>query len=461
VSVAGGVVGATGRGRCVSIDSRGPAPRSFAGQGDKPQAPRLRKEAAWMLSGNGLALVFQAAYFVMMGRMLGSREYGALVGVVALVGSLGQLSSVGMEMVLLRNVSRDRDSFGETWGRALVVSAAGAVALLVLSVAYAHWFLPASLRPLVPWIALADGLLGKLIQLGSRALQGANDAARSARLNALGNGGRTVTAAVLLLLAHTMHRQVGALGWVHVYWIGSAAVAAYGGWTVTRVLGLPRFVRFGWREAFEGVPFSLSSSAISIYNDLDKTLLVSMGMSYAAGIYGAAYRVIDVLSTPVYSLYAAATPRFFREGAAGVSGVVRLSRRMLSWTLPFGLLAAVGVVVGAPVMPWAFGRSFGGSMAVLQWLCLLPLIRGVQYAFGTAITASSSQWLRTATQAGAAGVNLGLNLVLIPRWGWQGAALASLLTDAGLAVSNIAVVWWLLRREARTTTDGAPVLVAG
>jgi O-antigen/teichoic acid export membrane protein len=413
-----------------------------------------------MLSGNGLSLVFQAVYFVVMGRMLGSHEYGALVGLIALVSALGQCSSLGTEMIVLREVSRDRASFPVVWARALVISAGGAVVLLAVSMLCACSFLPAPLRPLVVWVVLSDGLLGKVTQLASRALQGAHEAGKSAQLNALSTGGRMVTAVLLLLLAWGSHRKITAATWVHLYWLGPACVAVYAAAVVTRTLGRPRFQRFGWRQVGEGVPFAFSSSAISVYNDIDKTLLVSMGQSYAAGIYGAAYRVLDVLTTPIYSLFAAATPQFFREGAHGAAGTMRLCTRMLRWTLPFGLVAALALAFGAPVVPWAFGKSFAGSVAVLRWLCLLPLIRGVQYAFGTAITASSSQWLRTGTQAGAAVLNLGLNLLWIPRWGWQGAAGASLITDGALALSNALLVWWLLNKERSPVTKLALVPAA-
>jgi O-antigen/teichoic acid export membrane protein len=43
-----------------------------------------------------------------------------------------------------------------------------------------------------------------------------------------------------------------------------------------------------------------------------------------------------------------------------------------------------------------------------------------------------------------------LNALLIPRWSWQGAALASLLTDTGLAASNWVMVQYLrMRQDAR------------
>jgi O-antigen/teichoic acid export membrane protein len=44
-------------------------------------------------------------------------------------------------------------------------------------------------------------------------------------------------------------------------------------------------------------------------------------------------------------------------------------------------------------------------------------------------------------------MNFGLNLYLIPRFSWQGAALASLLTDGGLGVLSWCVLLMLKRRE--------------
>ena len=74
----------------------------------------ILKGSLWIMSGQFLSMAFQAAYFVLMGRTLGSREYGAFVGVVALVALLTQFSSLGMEMILLRNISRDRATFAAT-----------------------------------------------------------------------------------------------------------------------------------------------------------------------------------------------------------------------------------------------------------------------------------------------------------------------------------------------------------
>jgi O-antigen/teichoic acid export membrane protein len=412
-----------------------------------PELDNLRRNTYWMISGHGVSLVFQAVYFILIGRTLGSHEYGAFVGVAALVNVLSQFSSLGMEMILVRNISRARESFAVSWGNALCISICGFVVLLTFAMLIGRFTLKPELQRLIPYIALSDALLGKIVQLASRAFQGAGLLAQTARLTALTNIARAVSALGLFLWAVLGHLHADALLWTRIYWLSSlvTAVVAFG--SVTRRLGWPRFGRIYMCDLTDGFSFSLSSSSVSVYNDIDKALLAGAGQLYAAGIYSAAYRIIDVASIPIYALYAAATPKFFRDGERSIAGASAIAHRLLRRTVPYGIAVATGLFAGASLLPFFFGPSFRGSIEVLRWLCLLPLIRGLHYAWGTTITGSSSQWYRTATQLGAAGANLLLDIVLIPRWSWRGAAMASLLTDAGLAAASWMVVRYLRAKK--------------
>jgi O-antigen/teichoic acid export membrane protein len=407
----------------------------------------LRQGSLWMISGQGVSVAAQAVYFILIGRTLGSREYGAFIGVVALVTALSQFSSLGMEMILVRNISRDRESFSATWGQALVLLAGGFCLLLAAAMLFAHFALRPDLRTLVPWIALSDGLLGKLVLLAGRAFQGASRLAWTARLNAITNLSRTATAAAVWIWAHAHGLHPDAHFWARIYWLSTLATAVVAAILVTRQLGWPRYQRLRARDLSEGLSFSLSGSSISIYNDIDKTYLVSLGQTYAAGIYSAAYRVVDAATMPIYSVYAAAAPRFFRLGADGVEQAAAFARRTLTRTLPYAGLVAIAMFLAAPLLPLAFGPSFRESTEALRWLCLLPVFRALHYSWGSAITGSASQWNRTATQFAAAALNVLLNFLLIPRWSWRGAAAASLLTDAALAAFSYGVLAHLLRKE--------------
>lgn len=418
----------------------------------------LRQSSVWMIGGQGVSMAAQALYFILIGRALGSHEYGAFVGIAALIAVLSQFSSLGMDMILVRNISRDPASFARTWGHALAITAAGFLLVLSAAVLYAHYALRPELRPLVPWIALADGLFGKPIQLAARAFQGAGRLAWTARLTALSNIARALTAGLVLVWTRAHHLHATALLWTRVYWISTLCVALFALALISVHLGLPRLVRIRRADLSEGLSFSCAASSISVYNDIDKTLLVSLGQTSAAGTYSAAYRVVDAVSAPIYAIYAAATPRFFREGARGVHSARVFSRVILRRTLPYSVAAALLLAIAAPLLPVLFGPSFQGSVAALRWLCLLPILRSLHYAWGSAITASASQWNRTATQFGAAALNLCLNLLLIPRWSWRGAAAASLLTDGALAVASFFVLSHLIRREV-TIAQGAALFV--
>lgn len=407
----------------------------------------LRQSSFWMISGQGVSLCAQAVYFVLIGRTLGSREYGAFIGVAALVTTLSQFSTLGMEMILVRNISRDRSSFSTTWGQALVFLCAGFFLLLAASMLFAHFALRPDLRSLVPWIALSDGFLGKFVQLSARAFQGAGRLAWTARLTALTNLCRTATIGLVWIWSRSHALHATAHLWAQVYWLSTLVVALCAAVIVSTLLGWPRLPRIRAADLSEGLSFSVAGSSVSLYNDIDKTFLVSLGQTSAAGIYSAAYRVVDAATMPIYSVYAAATPRFFRAGAQGVPHAAALARKTMARTMPYSAAAAVLMFFCAPLLPVAFGPSFRGSVAALRWLCVLPVLRALHYGWGTAITGSASQWNRTATQFGAAALNLLLNFLLIPRWSWRGAAVASLLTDGALAAASYLVLTGLARRK--------------
>jgi len=403
-----------------------------------------------MLSGQVLAMVFQAAYFVFVGRALGSREYGEFVGVAALISVLAQFSSLGMELIIIRDVSRDQRTFPTSWGLALELTGAGFAVITCIAIALGHFILAPEVRILIPFVALSDVLFARVAILCSKVFQAFNQFASSAKLMALTNFVRSIVAGLLYLHVLRTHVQATAYVWTRIYWVSSFVVAVVGLIIVTVQYGWPRWRKVFWKDISEGLSFSLSSSSISIYNDIDKTYLVSIGQNAAAGIYSAAYRIIDVASAPIYSIYSAAFPSFFREGAKSVRHASIFSRKLLRKTVLYSIGAAALMYFSAPFLPYALGKSFAGSTSALRWLCLLPLIRCFHYAAGSTITGSVSQWYRTVQQIAAALLNLGLNVLLIPRFSWQGAAVASLLTDGSLAAMNWICVAWLIARHDRS-----------
>ena len=94
--------------------------------------------------------------------------------------------------------------------------------------------------------------------------------AQTARLTALSNITRAVSALGLFHLARFAHLHTDAILWTRIYWLSSLTTAVVAFCSVTRLLGWPAFARIRARDLTEGFSFSLSSSSISIYNDIDR-----------------------------------------------------------------------------------------------------------------------------------------------------------------------------------------------
>lgn len=412
-----------------------------------PSKSSLRSDSAWMLGGQFFSMAFQAVYFVLIGRALGAAEYGSFVGVASFLSVLGQFSTVGMDLILVRDVSRDRSRFAKSWGLSLEIAIIGFLATSVIGLLLGLFFLDGRIYWLIPGVLISDCLFAKIALLASKAFQSVGDYAYSAKVMVLTNFTRTLAAGAIFIYASHLHRHATAQLWTHIYWISSLAAAVLCVEMVSLRIGTPRWATFQWSTLSEGLGFSVSSSSISIYNDIDKTMLVGMGQSIAAGVYAAAYRIIDVASTPIYSVYTAAFPHFFREGAVSIRSGLNLALRLSRKTVVYSAVAAVTMFVGAGAMPLILGPTYTASASALRWLCALPLIRCFHYAAGTTITGSVSQWYRTVQQLATALLNLLLNWWLIPRYSWQGAAAASIASDGALAFMNWVSVLWLMRAQ--------------
>ena len=150
----------------------------------------------------------------------------------------------------------------------------------------------------------------------------------------------------------------------------------------------------------EGFYFSAGLSAQTIYNDIDKTMLARLGTLEAAGIYGAAYRLIDVTFVPIQSLLAAAYPNFFRTGVAGISATLGYARRLVWGRWPIRLRLASPSCCSPGSFRSFLVRNTCYTAEALRWLALLPVLKVLHYFLSDSLTGAGYQGVRTCIQGG-------------------------------------------------------------
>lgn len=393
----------------------------------------LARNTLWMIIGQGVRLVVQFAYFVLIARLLHKDGYGAFSGAVALVAVLAPFAGWGSGNLLVKNVARDPASFPVYWGRAITVTVLSAGLLSLLALALAWVVLPASVpASIVLWIAISDLLFTRLSEAAALAFQAVHRLFKTALLSVLFSAAKL---AGVLVLAQ-VHSGDALETWALLYLAGSATVAIIGGIWVSLELGMPRWDLGSWRREFgEGFYFASSLSAQRIYMDSDKALLPRLASLEAAGIYTAASRIVEVAFVPVYSLLAAAYARFFTSGQQGVRGTLALSRRLLPVAFAYAAAAGIALYAVAPLVPWLLGAEFAESVAAVRWLAAVPLLMTLHRFAADSLTGADRQATRTHIEFGAAALNVGLNLAIVPFFSWRGTAAVTIVTEVILVVA--------------------------
>jgi O-antigen/teichoic acid export membrane protein len=401
----------------------------------------LIRDTTHLSIGQGFRLVVQAAYFVLIARSLGPDAYGAFVTVVAMAALLGPFSGLGSPNLFIKNVRSGKRDAATCWGNGILIIALSGTLLSILGTGLS-WVLGLK-TPLfvVMIVSISDLVLVKVTELAAFGFTALDRMTQTSIQSVVVSLLRLGGIATLILVAHPVTLNRWALVYLLTSLLGTAYAVAKGwqlwGRPVTDLQALQE-------DVTEGVFFSIAGSAATVYNDLDKIMLSRLADLSATGVYGAAYRVIDVTMTPVRSLAAAAYPRFFHKGTGGMLATYRYALSLIAKTSLYGLLASAGLWLLAPALPYVLGSRYEAVVPAVRWLALIPLLRCVHSFLADALSGAGLQRARTGVQAFVAVVNVGANLVILPRYSWRGAAWTSLGCDALLVV-----VFWFTARYYR------------
>jgi O-antigen/teichoic acid export membrane protein len=419
----------------------------------------LAQNTFWMIIGQGSRLGVSVLYFTVMARSLGSHNYGAFVAVVSVIAIVFPFGALGSGILLIKNVSRDRNLFGLYWGRALLTTGVASSALFLVAVALAHFVLPAEIPFRLLLLVSAADLFGmSLIWISTQAFQAFERLNWTAAIVVLISVARLIGALIVVRI----QPHPTALEWGYVYFYSTAAVVIVSLSLVTIKIGVPHF---NWpssrAEIREGFYFSASQCAQTVYNDIDKTMLASLSTLDATGIYGAAYRIVDAAVVPIGSLRQAAYPNFFRIGAHGINGCLPYARLQAMRALICGFAIAAGLLLLAGVVPYVLGPDYARVVEALRWLAILPVFRAIHFFYSDALSGAGHQGLRTLIQVTVALLNIVVNFWLISTYSWRGAAWSSVGSDGLMAAGMITAAWVLSRNKPSPVAEEIGSELAG
>lgn len=416
-----------------------------SGGGDEGRA----EDASTLARGGALNLVGMLLYgalnfalVIIVTRKLGAAGGGAFLEAVALYSILSKSALVGADVGLLRYISRLRGlhrthEIASTFRVALipvaVIGIAFGVAVFLaaspLSRLLSHGVgrsdLTTYLRVMAPFVPV-----GAVYLALESATRGFATMVPSVVIERIG---RPALQPVLMLavLAGGLGSAAIALSWIAPTVVAVVPMAA---WTVVLVRRTertgrearaehdPRLAREFWRFSS---PRALGGIFQVTIIWLDALLIGALASTREAGVYAATTRWLIVGSFAGLAISQAVGHQFsFVLARHEHSRAKHLFAVSTGWLVLLSFPAYVTVMVFAPLLLRAFGPGFGEGVGALVILGAANLFAGACGAVDVVLQMAGKSSLSLVDNAMALAANVVLNLVLVPRYGITGAAVA-------------------------------------
>ena len=192
----------------------------------------------------------------------------------------------------------------------------------------------------------------------------------------------------------------------------------------------------------KGSPFALVSIFINIYSYIDSLILSAYASNETVGYYNAAYRLFEAPLFVTDSLTTALFPavsKLYREDRQSL-------QKLLSGLIQKAVPLAMGVslataFLSGDVIRLLFGTQYDPAARVLPILMFTLIIIAPNTILGASLRAMDRQKLSAWMAGLACLLNVGLNLFIIPRYSYMGAAWTTLATEFFVLMVYFPLVW--------------------
>lgn len=394
---------------------------------------RLISNTGWLFADRILRIGVGLVLSVWIARFLGPDQYGLFNYAGAFVALFSIFATLGLDGIVVRELVHDPERKDEILGTAFTLKLVGGGFTLLAAVTGIL-----ILRPAEPLVQLLVAIIaaGTIFQ-SFDAIDFWFQARVESRFSVYARSSAFLLVSALKIFlilenapliafawAGTVELLLGALGLLLAYRMNGQQSLA---WNVS-TQRIKQTMKDSW-------PLALSGVAVMIYMKIDQVMLGQMLGNKAVGVYSAAIRISEVWYFIPMSIVASVTPALIE--ARKVSAAL-YNQRMADL---FRLMAVIALAIAVPmtflsgyIVQALYGYMYEGAgpiLAIHIWAALFVFLGVAQSPWTINEGLTSLALLRTVTGAAA---NVFLNVVLIPKYGPIGAAIATAVSYALSAV---------------------------
>ncbi len=401
----------------------------------RPYLQQVVGNTAWLVGDRVARLGVGLLVGVWVARYLGPTDFGLFSYAIAFASMFAAISTLGLEAILTRELVAEGCPEGELMGSAFLMRLAGATTAFLLAAATILVVRPGDplTQAMVAIVAAGNFFQAfDVIESGfqARVMSKFTVMAKGAAFFVLSG----VKVALILLhaplmsfaIASTAEVALGAAGLVVAY---RAAHHSIRSWRPN--------LRWMWSLFRDVWPYTLANLVILLYMRIDQVMLGQMAGNRDLGIYSAAVRLAESWYFIPTAIVSSVFPSIVNSMARGDDTFYGRLQRL------YRVIALVSYLVAVPttfLAPWivavVYGPDYAAAAPILVTLIWAGLFTSLGVARGSFMTTMNWTRLHLLTVSLGCLINIALNVVLIPRYGGLGAAIASLIAYGFAAVGS-------------------------
>lgn len=407
--------------------------KSFLNLLARAKNQQIRKVVAntfWLFAGRIVQMVVGLFVGVWVSRYLGVERFGLLSYSLAFVSLFSPFSKLGLSSLIVRNLTLQPEEKEQILGSAFWLQLLGAIAAIALMIACIFIIRRADYQTigLVAILSLANvfrpfDVISVWFQSQVQSKYEVSAKKAAFLMVALAKTVLVSTGAPLFAfaVAYTAETAIGAFALMAAYRFKGHTIRM---WQWSRPLA-KKLIR-------EGLPLTFTGLAVIVYMKIDQIMLGELSNDKAVGLYSSALRLSEVWYFIANAIATSLAPKIYE--AKKVDDEALYYRRI---ELLLRLLAAIAIVIAVPmtflsgrIILLLFGSDYAAAGPILSihiWAALFVFMGVGASSWFIAEELANLNLRRTLI---GAGVNIALNVFLIPRYGGQGAAIATVVSYA-------------------------------
>lgn len=408
------------------------------------------KNAIWIIGCKIVKSVLSVIVTMFSARYLGPSNYGVLNYAASIVAFFTPIMQLGFNATLVQEIVNKPEKEGETLGTALTLNFLSSVCSILGVASFSIVANQDDLKTVVVCILYSLLLIFQALEMIQYWFQ--------AKL-------LSKYSSVTMLLVYALvsfYKIVLLICEADIYWFAISqaidfAVIAIVLFVLYKIKGTQklRFSKDCAKQMF-GVSkyYILSGLMVTIFAQTDKIMLKEMVDSTAVGLYSSAVLCASVTSFVFTAIIDSARPTIFSKAKYGVEAVEQSICALYSIIIYLALAQCLVITVFAKyIVGILYGAKYALAVTTLRivvWYTMFSYLGSVRNIWILYMGNQRYLWIINLSGALA---NVILNLFLIPIWGANGAAFASLVTQL---FTNVILGWIItpIRRNNKLMITG-------